>query len=188
MELFADHYYVEKVRMGETDCFAPLLEKYSRSVFSLIVKIVGNREDAEELTQDVFMKAFRSLSSFREESSFSTWLYRIAYNTAISATRKKQVPSVALEEMAIREAGEDPEDAPDRETLLSRLEKALGLLPAEEHVMILLFYMQEKSVDEIAQISGMTTSNVKTKLFRTRKKLLNMMKEPDEKEHEYKYE
>jgi RNA polymerase sigma-70 factor (ECF subfamily) len=54
--------------------------------------------------------------------------------------------------------------------------------------MILLFYMQEKSVDEIAQISGMTTSNVKTKLFRTRKKLLNMMKEPDEKEHEYKYE
>ena len=78
-----------------------LLDKYSRPVHSLILKVVRNREDAEELAQDVFMKVFKHLSSFKGECSFSTWIYRIAYNTAISETRKKRHEFLAIEESVI---------------------------------------------------------------------------------------
>ena len=78
MEQWSDMEYVEKVQAGDAEYFAPLLERYSQPVFSLLVRIVGNREDAEELTQDVFLKVFRSLSSFRRNSSFATWLYRLS--------------------------------------------------------------------------------------------------------------
>ena len=89
MELYTDTYYIQRIQAGDTACFACLLDKYSRPVHSLILKVVRNREDAEELAQDVFMKVFKHLSSFKGECSFSTWIYRIAYNTAISETRKK---------------------------------------------------------------------------------------------------
>lgn len=97
MELYSDTYYVKRIQDGDNECFACLLDKYSRSVFNLIYRIVANREDAEELTQDVFLKVYRSVLSFREDSAFSTWLYRIAYNTAISATRKKKYEFAPIE-------------------------------------------------------------------------------------------
>lgn len=89
MELYSDAYYIERVAAGDTGCFACLLDRYSRPVHSLILKMIRNKEDAEELAQDVFMKVFRNLPSFKADCSFSTWIYRIAYNTAISELRKR---------------------------------------------------------------------------------------------------
>jgi RNA polymerase sigma-70 factor (ECF subfamily) len=180
MSLVTDNSLIERIQAGETECFAVLLERYSRPVFSLIVKIVDSREDAEELTQDVFLKVFRSLSSFQGNSLFSTWLYRIAYNVAISATRKKKYEWLAIEESMIENATEheagDELERFDTETQLERLEKAVAQLSPEERALVLLFYMQEKTIEDIVLITRLTSSNVKTKLHRVRKKLFVLMK------------
>lgn len=101
MELYTDTYFIKRIQAGDTASFACLLDKYSRPVHSLILKVVRNKEDAEELAQDVFIKVFRNLSSFKGDCSFSTWIYRIAYNTAISEVRKKKYEFLAIEETQI---------------------------------------------------------------------------------------
>ena len=85
-------HIISSVLTGKTECFSYFLDAYGQQIFNLIVRMTGSPEDAEELTQDSFMKAFEHLSSFNGNSSFSTWLYRIAYNTTLSALRKKSRP------------------------------------------------------------------------------------------------
>lgn len=185
MERLSDNYYVEKVRLGETACFATLLERYGKQVFSLIVKIVDNHEDAEELAQDVFVKAFHSLSSFRGESSFSTWIYRIAYNMAISATRKKTWEFTPIDENLLSAVPDEPDGAlfegVDTDTRILHLNCALEQLAPDERAMIELFYKDNKSMEEIAVITRLTETNVKTKIFRIRKKLYVLIKAMGEK-------
>ncbi|WP_080905791.1 RNA polymerase sigma factor [Parabacteroides sp. Marseille-P3160] len=184
MNLYTDSYYIQRIQAGETDCFACLLDKYSRQVYSLVYRIVENREDAEELSQDVFMKAFRSLSSFKGESSFSTWLYKITYNTAVSATRKKKTEWLAIDDSAMENVPEESTDSffgqVDEKEQLDYLNKALEQLPPDERGLITLFYMKEKSVEEIVSITGLSASNVKTKMYRIRKKLYALMKAMEE--------
>ena len=93
--------YVKRILDGETELFSVFLDSYSHSLYSLIVQIVRCPEDAEELVQDVFLKAFRHLQRYKGECRFSTWLYRIAYNEAISATRKKKQEYFCIEESII---------------------------------------------------------------------------------------
>lgn len=180
MELYTDTYYIQRIQAGDTACFACLLDRYSQPVYSLIVKLVGNREDAEELTQDVFMKVFKHLSSFKGECRFSTWIYRIAYNTAISETRKKRHEFLSIEESLINNVSEEEVAASlgrsDNSEQLDRLDAALAQLPPDERAIILLFYMKEKTIDEVADISGLTPANVKVKLHRIRKKLFVLLK------------
>jgi RNA polymerase sigma-70 factor (ECF subfamily) len=175
MELYSDTYYIQRIQAGDTAGFACLIDKYSRQVHSLIFKLIRNREDTEELTQDVFMKVFRNLGSFKGDSSFSTWIYKIAYNTAISETRKRKQEFLAIEEAQIENVSEEQiartMGQSDESEQIKRLEAALAMLPPDERAIILLFYMEEKSVDEVVQITGMSHSNVKTRLHRIRKKL-----------------
>ena len=184
MELYTDTYYIERIQAGDTASFACLLDKYSRQVFSLIVKVVGNREDAEELAQDVFVKVYRNLSSFKGDSSFSTWIYRIAYNTAISETRKKKHEFLAIEETVISNVSEEEVaeafGRSDTSEQMNKLDAALAQLPPDERAIILLFYMKEKSIDEIAEITVLSASNVKVKLHRIRKKLFVILKGMEE--------
>lgn len=184
MELHSDTYYIQRIQAGDTASFAFLLDKYSRPVHSLIVKVVKSREISEELTQDVFMKVFRHLSSFKGDSSFSTWIYRIAYNTAISEVRKKKPEFLAMEETLINNVSEEEVSEAlgyqDVSEQLDKLDAALTLLPADERALILLFYRQEKTVEEIAFICELSQSNVKTKLFRIRKKLFVLLKRMEE--------
>lgn len=180
MELYSDAYYIEKVLAGDTGCFACLLDKYSRPVHSLILKMVHSKEDAEELAQDVFIKVFRNLPSFKADCCFSTWIYRIAYNTAISELRKKKLEFTAIEESQISNVSEESvtellENVSMTEQL-DKLEKALALLPPDERGLILLFYMKEKTVDELTIITGFSVSNIKVKLHRIRKKLFVLIK------------
>ena len=180
MERLPDNYYIEKVLSGSTGSFTPLLERYSRQVFTLIARIVENREDAKELAQDTFVKAYDSLSGFRAESSFSTWIYRIAYNTAISATRKKRYTYVPFDETVLSGAPDETDEiifeVSDTETRICYLKRALKQLSPEERAMILLFYKENKSMENIALITGLTETNVKTKIFRIRKKLFILIK------------
>ncbi|MDR3308428.1 MAG: sigma-70 family RNA polymerase sigma factor [Tannerella sp.] len=182
----SDEHFIEIIRSGDASGFAPLLERYSKQVFALLVRMTGNREDAQDLSQDVFIKVFGSLPSFRGDCSFSTWLYRIAYNMGISSTRKARSNFVSVDLTAeLQELEEDAAfSSSDDETLtdsrLDLLETALDRLPPDERAMITLFYKDERSMSEIAGITGLTETNVKTRIFRIRKRLYVLIKEMED--------
>jgi RNA polymerase sigma-70 factor, ECF subfamily len=179
MKFQDDSYYIEKVLAGDVSAFASLVSKHKNLVFSIVLKIVNNREDAEEVAQDIFLKVYHSLKTFEKKSKFSTWLYRIAYNAAISKTRKKKLEFVPIEETVISNYSTDEIqqnmhslDQNERQLIL---EKALKNLPEEEHVLIMLFYKSENSIEDISYITGLSESNVKVRLHRIRKKLYEEM-------------
>jgi RNA polymerase sigma-70 factor (ECF subfamily) len=166
---------IERIRQGETNQFSHLLNRYSNVIYSLIARIIPSKEDAEELTQDTFLKAFRKLDTFKGDCSFSTWLFRIAYNTAVSATRKSKIVFPLIDETVLARVADEEADAvfeeDENEELLQKLEIALGQLNLEDRALITLYYTENKPVAEIAAIMELTADNVKIKLFRIRKKL-----------------
>lgn len=175
--------YIQRILAGETNLFSFFIERYSRPIHALIIQIIQNREDAEELTQDCFVKAFKKLDTFKGDCSFSTWLYRIAYNTAVSATRKKKLLFSAPDEQALENISDEAMDMllekEDDEKMLQKLEPAIDCLDTEEKALITLYYLEEKSIAEVSSIVGLTTDNVKVKLFRIRKKLYTLIKSKD---------
>lgn len=172
--------YIRRILEGNTGLFSYFVNGYAREVYALVVKIVRKPEEAEELTQDVFMKVFNKLNAFKGESRFSTWVYRIAYNTAISAVRKKRMEYPVIDERVLNNVPEEDVDLlltqQENESVLQRLEKAITLLNAEEKALITLYYQQEMPVKELAEVTGLSEANVKIKLHRTRKKLYVMVK------------
>jgi RNA polymerase sigma-70 factor (ECF subfamily) len=178
--------YIERILAGETNLYSHFVNSYSNSIYSLIVRIVQTNEDAEELTQDSFLKAFKKLDSFKGDCSFSTWLFRISYNTAISATRKRKIefPMVdeAMMESVPDEVIETFFDPDENEIKLQKLEEAIGKLNVMEKTLITLFYSEDKSVAELARVLDLTPENVKVKLHRVRKKLYVLMTKGNENE------
>jgi len=179
MKFRKDNYYIDRILKGDNNAYASLVNKHKNLVFTIAVKILKNREDAEELAQDVFIKAFEVLNTFKKESKFSTWLYRIAFNMAVSKTRKKKLPTVNLETEIIENFSID-DIVPDMQELSNEeqkncIEKALNVLPYEENIIITLFYYDDKSIEEISEITSLTVSNVKVKLHRIRKKLYSII-------------
>ena len=174
MSSFSDEYYIERVLQGDHSSYATLVERHKDMVFTIAYRMLKSREDAEEISQDTFMKAYQSLRKFRKESKFSTWLYRIVYNLCVSQLRKnkKQINSLDDEEKTI-----DIEDthnkmeqleAKDRSHYISQ---AIARLNYDEKTIITLYYQDELSVDEISDITQLNHSNVKVKLHRSRLKL-----------------
>lgn len=174
-----DIHIIKEVLNGKSRQYEHILNRYSGQVFNLVMHIVSCEEDAEELTQDIFMKAFRQLSSFNEDSSFSTWLYRIATNTAISATRKRKHDTIHLDDTAYSNIPDEVLDDAlddDGEEQLQRLSDAIEKLNADERALITLYYMNGMPIAEVASIMKLTESNVKIRLYRTRKKLYTLLK------------
>ncbi len=167
--------YIKRILDGETNLFSYFLDSYSNAIYSLILPIVRIKEDAEELTQDTFLKAFRKLHSFKGDCSFSTWLYRIAYNTAVSATRKRKIIFPIIDDATLENVVADDLDAifekDQDENLLLKLELAIDKLNTEERTLITLYYMENKSIAELAMVLDIKPDNIKVKLFRVRKKL-----------------
>lgn len=172
-----DEIIIDRVLSGDRNAYAFIVDRYKDKVYSLVAGIVRNEEIAKELAQDIFIKAFNALKKFRKESSFSTWIYRIAYNTAVSEIRKKKIPVYSFEEQL--EKASDISDSfeldEENETKKSLLHKAITKLNAEERLILMLYYFEEHSIDEISMSSGLTKSNVKVKLHRLRKKLKDIM-------------
>jgi len=136
-----------------------------------------NRMDAEEVTQDVFVKAHQKLKEFQGQGKFSTWLYSIAYRTAISALRKKKDAGRSLDELQAQgsEPVEEPLDPINERR--EQLEMALAKLAREDAAMLTMFYLEEMSVDEIVTVTQLSASNVKVRLHRNRKKLLALLQD-----------
>jgi len=175
MEAKSDSYYIAEVLKGKSDSFASLIDKYKQLAFSLSMKITKNREDAEEVAQDAFLKAYRSLETFKGGASFKTWFFRIVYTTAISKVRGKRKDFVSYEDHKLSESELlETENAVGELTSEERsihLHNAMEQLDPEERAILNLYYFDEIPVDEIAAITDLTASNVKVKLFRSRKKL-----------------
>lgn len=181
MNYHDDNYYIDLVLGGDNSAYSGLVSKHKGMVFSIALKILQNREDAEEVAQDCFLKAFRSLGSFKKESKFSTWLYRIAYNAAITKTRKKRIEFVGIDDRIITNYTEDDIreqvgrfDAEEQKEIIDR---ALSRIPEEDGLLITLFYRAENSIEEISAITRLTESNVKVRLHRIRKKLYGEISE-----------
>jgi RNA polymerase sigma-70 factor (ECF subfamily) len=176
-----DHYYIDQVKSGNMSAFSYLVEKYRDMVYGLSLKMLRNAEDAEELAQDTFVKAFQSLGTYRGSSKFSTWLYRIAYNGAISQLRKRKLEVYSLDEQRLTDQDELDINSRlteiDQEALAANLKKAMETLPEDDQVLITLFYYEDQRMEDIAQITGLTESNVKVKIHRARKKMYGYLKE-----------
>ena len=132
---YDEAHIIQDVLEGKTSRYEYFLDKYGQQVFTLIVRIVASQEDAEELTQDTFLKAFRHLSSFKAESNFSTWIYRIAYNTAISAVRKKKYDLFDMDDTLLANISDEQIDDTlndESEEQIAKLNKAMKKLDADE--------------------------------------------------------
>ena len=172
-------HIIKEILDGKTEQYEYFLDRYGQQVFVLVDRIVSCQEDAEELTQDVFLKAFQQLSSFKAESSFSTWIYRIATNLAISAVRKKRNDVLRLDDSVFANLSDTQVDEAlqdDSEEQMERLQQAMNQLEADERALITLYYLEEKPLAEVAFILGMTEGNAKVKLHRIRKKLYVLIK------------
>lgn len=179
MELEQDNIYIKRVLDGDRNAFAYLVDKYKSMVFTLALRITKNREEAEEIAQDAFVKAFQSLKSFQGKAKFSSWLYRIVYNTAISQIRKQEQGRISIDETNIPEklyvdSRQNYKSLSDEERK-KYLEIALDSLHADERMFIILYYYEESNLEEIARIAGITKTNTKVKLFRARKKMLKVL-------------
>ena len=179
MENHNEQDLIRSILDGNTQSFSVLLKRYQRPIHALIRQIVANREDAEELTQDVFIKAFRKLDSFKGGSSLSTWLYRIAWNTAISETRKKRLIYPEFDENQFANLPDETVDEvlekENDEVQLQRLENAIDRLNPEEKALITLYYTESKPLTEVALILNLNADNAKVKLHRTRKKIVLLL-------------
>lgn len=172
-------HIIKEILNGKTEQYEYFLDRYGQQVFVLVDRIVSCQEDAEELTQDVFLKAFQQLSSFKAESSFSTWIYRIATNIAISAVRKKRNDVLRLDDSVFANLSDTQVDAAledESEEQMERLQQAMNQLEADERALITLYYLEEKPLVEVAFILGLTEGNAKVKLHRIRKKLYVLIK------------
>jgi RNA polymerase sigma-70 factor (ECF subfamily) len=179
-----DQYYIDKVCAGNTNDYAFLVERYKNMVFTLAIRMVKNREEAEEIAQDAFIKAFRSLSKFKGDSKFSTWLYKITYNSSIDYLKraKRLIKSDLIDEINEDNLGleQDVLTLIEYKERKQVIEKALYFLPEDDRIIITLFYFEELSLQEISDIVGVKSNVVKVKLHRSRKKLYELLKDKTE--------
>lgn len=169
---FEDIYYIDRIRKGEVNAFVYIVRRYQRMIYTIVAKIVNNTTDAEDIVQEIFIKVFQSLDKFRGDAGFSTWLYRIAYNTAISEIRKTNkiiaVEDDYLNSVSDKEISDSIDDI-NKEERLEYLDQVLKMLPAEDAMLISMFYLNDHSIQDICTITGLGLSNVKVKLHRIRK-------------------
>jgi RNA polymerase sigma factor (sigma-70 family) len=180
-----DLYYIGQVLEGKTNAFSYLVEEHKDKAFNLAFRICGNREEAEEVAQDAFLKAYRSLKDFRKKSSFATWLYRIVYNTAVSLVRTRKNRVLSVEEFpadAVDFLGfstTEEEAADDYRNSLINF--ALQKIPEEERGLVTLYYYNEIDTEELSKITGISKSNIKVRLFRARQKMIEIIKKAETK-------
>jgi RNA polymerase sigma-70 factor (ECF subfamily) len=167
---------VRRVLEGDTDAFGLFVDRYGTMIFQVVFRISGNREEAEDLSQEVFIKAYRQLYQFRGEAAFSSWLYRIAWNLSMDRLDKRKKESwVELDGLTgthtLNSATTEPYHTMDTAERKRALTLEIEKLDAPDRLIIELYYRDEKTVKEIAWILGIGESNVKIRLHRIRKKL-----------------
>jgi RNA polymerase sigma factor (sigma-70 family) len=175
-----DNEIIKSVLQGEQALYAQLVKRYQHFVFTIVLRYTANREDAEEIAQDVFVKAYRSLADFRGESKFSTWLYTIVTTTCITFLRKKKVPIHSLDTEQVFDLADNQNSAfkanqVEQKSKVQVINEALRLLSIDDARIITLFYQAEQSLEEIGRILGIEPNTAKVKLHRARQRLKEKM-------------
>lgn len=172
--------WIEQILAGDTQSFSCLVAKYEKMAYTLAFRIMENREEAEEVVQDAFVKMYRSLSGFQFGSKFSTWFYRIVYHTALSAHKSRRLfmdyDAAGADTLSDNEVDSATSllEREDRKEVIARV---LEKMSADEATLLTLYYLEECSVEDIHQITGLTVTNVKTKLFRSRKRFYEIIQQ-----------
>ncbi len=176
---------VRKVLGGDANAFETLVLEYEKNVYNIALRMTGNSEDAADMTQEAFIKAYNSLQSFRGDSKFSVWLYRIVSNVCLDFLRSKnRRPTVSLSvedddgedtQLDVADESQSPELLLDRKLTRESVRRGLDSLPPDYRQILLLREIQGLSYDEIAQALGLEVGTVKSRIFRARKRLCNFL-------------
>lgn len=180
MNTLEDQHYINLIIQGDSKAFAVLVDRYKNMIFTLALKMVKNREEAEEVAQDTFIKMYNSLSKFKGDSKFSTWTYKIAYNTCLDRLKKnkKEENNISIDEFSAHliKTMDNALSALEEKERKQTIQNCLNLLPREENFLLTLFYFDDQSLEEIGKIMDISANNAKVKLFRSRQKLAVILK------------
>jgi RNA polymerase sigma factor (sigma-70 family) len=175
-----DQVYIDSILNGDANAFTVLVDRYKDLVFTLALRMMKHREEAEEVAQDTFIKVYKSLNKFKGDSKFSTWIYRVAYNTCLDRLKKNKRQQYTVEineytehQIKTLDNALDKIEAKERE---QAMQDCLALLPSEDSFLLTLYYFEELSLEEIGKIVDLKPNNVKVKLFRSRKKLATILR------------
>jgi RNA polymerase sigma factor (sigma-70 family) len=175
-----DNEILSRVLQGDQQAYAEIVKRYQSFVFTIALRYTPSREDAEEIAQDSFVKAYRSLADFRGASKFSTWLYTIVTTTSLTFLRKKKIDVQSLDNEKVFEVADNQDSGfranqVEQKSRATMVNKAIGLLSREDAQVITLFYKGEQSLEEIGQILGLEPNTVKVRLHRARQRLKDKM-------------
>lgn len=176
----SDEQFIHRILNGDSSAFASLVDKYKNYVFTLVLRFTENREDAEEIAQDVFVKAYRSLADFRGASKFSTWLFTITRTTCLSFLRKKKLDTLSLDnertglQVENRESGFSANGV-EQKSKHAMLHQAIMMLSVDDAQVLNLFYKGDQTLEEIGKIMRLDPNTVKVKLHRARQRLKEKM-------------
>jgi RNA polymerase sigma-70 factor (ECF subfamily) len=176
----SDIEIISLVLKGDHNAYAMLVERYKSYVFTLVLRFVKSREDAEEVSQDIFIKAYRSLADFRGTAKFSTWLYTVVNTTCITFLRKKRLDVHSLDNEKVFEMAESKDSGfsanqVEQKSRVGMVNQAIALLNPDDAEIITLFYKNEQSLEEIGQILGLEANTAKVRLHRARTRLKEKM-------------
>ncbi|NTE05319.1 sigma-70 family RNA polymerase sigma factor [Agrobacterium tumefaciens] len=171
-----DLMLIEKILNGQTDQYSLLVKRHQRFVFTLAIRFAKNREDAEEIAQDCFIKAYKALGTFKQTSKFSTWLYTITYTTAMTFLRKKRLDTLSINDdetflQLENHTSGFMADGYERKDSHQFLNQAITQLMPDDATIITLFYQGEQSLEEIGITLHMEPNTIKVKLHRARQRL-----------------
>jgi len=171
-----DNELINKVLAGDQQAYAGLVSRYQNYVFTLALRFTKNREDAEEVSQDIFIKAYKALADFRGQSRFSTWLYTIVNTTCISFLRKKRLDTHSLDSDKVFQLADSQESGMhanqvEQKSRIHMVNQAIKMLSPDDAGIITLFYKNEQTLEEIAQILGVEVNAAKVRLHRARARL-----------------
>ncbi len=176
---------IQAVLDGDVNAYEALVKEYEKNVYNLALRMTGNSEDAYDMSQEAFIKAYNSLNAFRGDSKFSVWLYRIVSNVCLDFLRSKnRRPTVSLSvenddgeevELDIADESSSPELVLERGLTRDAVRRGLAALPDDHREILLLREIQGLSYDEIAEVLGLEAGTVKSRIFRARKKLCSFL-------------
>lgn len=169
---------IRRILDGRSDEYGYFVKTYSAQVLDFVSRMVSDAGDAEELAQDAFVRAFRSLGQFDGRSSWLTWVLRIAYHTALNHLKRQRQQWLSIDDLPLADTPDDL--STDREERIQQLDAAIDRLPADEQLLLHLYYYDDRPLRDIAYIMDAEPGLLATRLHRIRKKLLLMMKENEQ--------
>lgn len=162
--------WIDRVLTGDTRAYAELVDAYTSFAFTIAVKVVGNRADAEEVAQDSFIKAFQALRHFNRQARFSTWLYRIVFNAAVSFKRRHKHVFADIEKVYVAD-GYSVQGHLQEQDQARFIQRALDQLNEADRLAVQLYYIKEFSIQEVAGLMGQNENTVKVRIHRARHRL-----------------